>query len=202
MTKTDRHLLALISAVLAGALVLLNAVAFRKAGFFADTADLVQQIIPNLIASLIVFLAIYYFIERHIEERLVAVNYLAQLTSTGKEYSDHIDRSVEAINRLRTELVAHKESIKADIQETLEAFRTAQSREAKAEIDAKLRALYSRLADAELRVASLDEKTAVAAASQKDQRIAELTAEIGRLNQVILANRTVAKSIADSAKKI
>jgi hypothetical protein len=56
MYKTYKHLLALISASVTFGLGMVYAFAFEKTGFFSRMSDLSQQVIPNLIASLLVFL--------------------------------------------------------------------------------------------------------------------------------------------------
>jgi hypothetical protein len=127
---------------------------------------------------------------------------MTMLSTSSKHVEELDDRTADALRGMANELLGYRQSLKSQITVAMDALVKATSAETRLGLDEKLKELYLKLSDVDLRVASIEEKLAVSTSDEKDNKIRDLTAEVQRLHKVVAANKQVAQNITENAKKI
>ena len=202
MYKTYRYLLALISAAIIIVLTLIYSIAFRKhESSFLDIADLIQQIIPNLIASLLIYLCVYWFIERFVDDYYL-INMIDGMSSSKTSEELLKDSSIENLKSFYKELEGFRDKLKNEISVALVAANKSTTIEERNILDSKLKGLYLKLNDIELQVANIGEKLDISTLGERDAEIKELKLKNKELLGVIAKHKEIAKKINEDSNKI
>lgn len=193
-----KYLTAIIAFLLAIILTTAQVHLFRKSGELRPYHELVKQLLPNLIASLIVFLALYIFIDRVIDEKNLNRNNTARMVD-GAELRDLLDNSnAEQLDKISLSLKEQRRAIQADIQAIITSIARTESLEQRQLLEGHLSSIYRSLGVIDRRIEALDGALLVSKQLRnKDLQIASLEDRVAKLTEALKQNKNSAVEIVN-----
>lgn len=199
-----KYLISLISLTSTIALVLIFSFFFGEKDLNKDIPDLIKQIIPNLLSSLIALLIVYFFIERKIDEATMEDRILSATRSDNENNFSVADlMSLKNLQEMESRLTINRQKLAQEIAQTLIALSKTEDTKQRESIENKLYNLY-------IKVNSIDEKVSIIknrlSLSQKvderDDEIRSLKNNISQLEAKINHHKITAQTIMEKAKQI
>lgn len=199
-----KYLTAIIACLLAIILISAQIQLLSKSGELRPYREIIKQLLPNLIASLIVFLTLYIFIDRVIDEKSLSRHEGIQSFS-GVELRELLEKSnLEQLNKISLRLKEQRSIIRADIQNIISSIAKADSDEQKQRLEGHLSSIYRSLGIIERRIEALDGAALVSKELRnKDFQITLLEDKVLKLTEALKQNKNSAVEIvnrSDSAR--
>lgn len=207
MKKETRYALALAAIGFSFALCVTFLLIVDGPSISSRTYQLTVALLPNLIASLFVFVVIYFFVERVIEQREESTKVLLAIASSDDRRRRYEQESSGALQEILGRLEADKkrleDRIANELQQIQSSPRASLNRDTPAAPNTKhLRGLYEELAGLESMAKGVNDKLKLISVEELNTKLKALEAVNAQLQIIIDTHRAVAQGIEQSAKKI
>ena len=172
--------------------------------FLNGVYELVKQIIPNLIASLIVFLSLYFFIDEYIGG-IPTESKMSQVASNTKEgeWENFFNKNEEKFKNVREKLSEEFEKINIGINSILLALESKNSGINNDALEKQLNEWYKKKHDIAYKLFIVEQKIKIQETiSSRDEEIGRLHKKIDELELKIAENKEKARIIVDNAERI